>query len=82
MSSNNLTEKQIEVMNMLRSVSVDGVPEDMIDEVVQMMDSKNPTEDQKIGNSDLEIRMRLMDEKDWRKRASLSALLISRGLDN
>lgn len=69
-------------MNMLRSVSVDGVPEDMIDEVVQMMDSKNPTEDQKIGNSDLEIRMRLMDEKDWRKRASLSALLISRGLDN
>ena len=82
MSSNNLTEKQIEVMNMLRSVSVDGVSEDMIDEVVQMMDSKKPIEDQKIGISDLEIRMRLMDETDWRKRASLSALLISRGLDN
>lgn len=69
-------------MNMLRSVSVDGVPEDMIDEVVGMMDSKKPIEDQKNGISDLEIRMRLMDEKDWRKRASLSALLISRGLDN
>lgn len=69
-------------MNMLRSVSVDGVSEDMIDEVVQMMDSKKPIEDQKIGISDLEIRMRLMDETDWRKRASLSALLISRGLDN
>ncbi len=69
-------------MNMLRSVSVDGVPEDMIDEVVQMMDSKNPIENQKIGDSDLDIKMRLMDETDWRKRASLSALLISRGLDH
>ncbi len=69
-------------MNMLRSVSVDGVPEDMIDEVVQMMDSKNPIENQKIGDSDLDIKMRLMDETDWRKRASLSALLISRGLEH
>lgn len=82
MSTNKLTEEQIEVINMLRSVSFDGVPEDTINEITGMLDEKKAIEDQKIGISDLDIRMRLMDETDWRKRASLAALLISRGLDN
>ena len=82
MSTNKLTEEQIEVMNMLRSVSFDGVPEDTINEITGMLDKEKPNNDQKIGISDLDIRMRLMDETDWRKRASLAALLISRGLDN
>jgi len=63
------------------------IPSDKIDEVVNMFESKQKEEsDQgagKITNRDevIELQNELSNEKDWRKRASLSARIISLGLD-
>ena len=78
------TERQIEVSNILRSVSHEGVSPDQLDEIINMIGdaeresvaSQKPKED-----TETSIRMRLLDEGDWRKRAALSALLISKSLE-
>lgn len=79
---NYYSEKQIEAANMLSSVTKDGVPAETIDEIVNMI---GETEQRSTPPADREsddaIRLRLLSETDWRKKASLAAMLISRSLE-
>jgi len=74
------TNQQIEVANLLRA----GTSPDVIDEVLTLMAAAKksintaPTKDS--DDSEMLLRVKILEEKDWRKRASLSALLISKSL--
>lgn len=75
--------KEIEVENILASITTD---QNAIDQVMNLMkdqqDKSNnqPVFHQKINNDD-DIRREIQNESDWRKKASLAALLISRSLE-
>lgn len=75
-------EKQIEVYNILSSMDASS---DAIETIINMLEdkvalTKNPLFIQNK-NNEIEIKMKLLDGKDWRKRASLSAKLISMSLE-
>jgi len=79
------SEKQIEIENILNSVGNGKViPPEVIAEIVEMVENPVKRMTQNLPNiTDFEsdIRIKLLEEKDWRKRASLAALLISRSLE-
>ena len=80
----NYTSKQIEAANLLRSSGNDSISPDVIDEIVDVIGELEQRSDAASSvkeDTDTIIRMKLMDERDWRKRAALSALLISKSLD-
>ena len=75
------SERQIEAANLLS-----GVDPEVVDAVVAMVaeaEQKSAiTAAEKTSKTTEDmIRLKLLDETDWRKRASLSALLISRSLE-
>lgn len=77
---NSYTEKQIEMENLLRSVIGDAK---IIDEIVALAgESEQKTTDIDKSQENIEsiIKMRLLETTDWRKKAALSALLISNNL--
>jgi len=78
MSNIPYTDKQIEVINLLRSVG--DVSPDVVDEVIAMVVDHQKNQQVEKEESEISIRLRLLDEKDWRKRVQLSAMLISKGL--
>ncbi len=59
------------------------IPEDKIDELITNMDDVYEGKLSTAGEVDIsgDIKTRLLYEKDWRKRASLAARLISDDLD-
>ena len=79
-------EQKAEIENILRSVS-DGkeVPQEIITEVMEIINApeKNiPTpEEGGSKSSNIDIRMKMLVEPDWRKRAVLAAEIISRSLE-
>lgn len=79
------TERQVEVANLLRSVGGDGVPNDVVAEIVDMVgEDKRPVEAPSNNDAlqtDALIRLKILEESDWRKKAALTALLISRSLE-
>lgn len=79
------TERQVEVANLLRSVGGDGVPNDVVAEIVDMFgEDKRPVEAPSNNDAlqtDALIRLKILEESDWRKKAALTALLISRSLE-
>ena len=82
--SNSYTEKQMEAYNLLYNVGKDGVSTETLEEIVNMLGeleqgSTTPTPPKE--DSELIIRMKLMEETDWRKKAALSAMLISKSLE-
>jgi len=77
MSSSGYTDTQLEIANALRSLDV---PQSNIDEIISMLKDVKPREETDDQLDDLDIRIKLLSETDWRKRAALSALLISRSL--
>lgn len=74
------SEKQIEVANMLSSIDT---PQAAIDEIINMMiDQKELSVTPLLNNESIDaIKLKLLDEKDWRKRAILAASIISKGLE-
>jgi hypothetical protein len=78
MSVSKYTEEQLEVANALKSLDV---PQQNIDEIIDMITKKKERAEEPQPEDDSLIRMKLMSETDWRKRAALSALLISKSLD-
>lgn len=79
------TNKQMEAANLLRSVSDGkGVPSEVMDEILNML---GDAEQMSINapslkeETELTLKMKLMGETDWRKRASLSAMIISKSLE-
>lgn len=77
------SEKQSEIENLLYSAKDKGeVSPDIIAEILNLVDDPIATPSQPVViESDEDIRMKMMDEKDWRKRAAMAAMLISRSLD-
>ena len=75
----NTNDQVIDIETLLKE---NDVKQEVIDEVVRMFDNKKtliPKEKEDKGEE--AIRMRLLDEKDWRKKASLSARLISKSIE-
>ena len=73
------SNKQIEIANLLKGSS----PE-LVDEAVSMIGEAEKAKLDEVspdGETETNIKMKMMDEPDWRKRASLAAMLISRSLD-
>lgn len=84
MPRDSYTDRQIEVANLLRSISTEG-SEAEIEEILQMVaegEEKGDVSEKKEKEIDtIQIKLKLLDEPDWRKRATLAALLISRSYD-
>ena len=84
MSQVSYTERQTEAANILKDVS----PE-LLDEIVTIVGEaekqnkmqKDYSDRTQKEESDAQIRMNILNESDWRKKASLSALLISRSFE-
>lgn len=84
---NNYSNKQIEVSNLLHGVGKDGgISQDVIDEIVEMVSEESKilaladSSEAKLA-SESQIRMKILNEPEWRKRASLAAMLISKSLE-
>ena len=75
------TDRQIEVETLLRSTG-QNMSEDIIDEILRSVgtDDKFIEEEQTL-NSESLIKLQIVNETDWRKRAILSAMLISKSLE-
>ena len=87
MSVSQYSNNQIEVANLLNSVGKDGqtVPPEIIDEILHLMEESKVSD---IANEQLNkhenevsLRLKIMEEQDWRKKAALCALLISKSLE-
>jgi hypothetical protein len=84
MSNRPYTDRQIEVANLLRSVGGDGVSGEVIAEIIEMVENEKkvaPASPDDALQTDALIRLAIINETDWRKKAQLNALLISRSLE-
>lgn len=84
MPTNTYTNRQIEAANILSSSAKDGVSQEAIDEIVTMIgeaEQKSTDPSQQKEETELSIKFKLLHETDWRKRAALSAMLISKSLE-
>lgn len=82
MSKPPYTDRQIEIANLLRSS--EGMQPEVIDEVLSMVEEDqvaSESQSEAIVVDSTQIRMRMMDEMDWKKRAALAAMLISKSLE-
>ena len=78
---NSYSEKQIEVANILKEIDA---PQAAADEIMNMIadNAKMTIKPPMVTESSEDIiKMKLLDEKDWRKRAILAASLISKSLE-
>jgi hypothetical protein len=83
MSNNSYTDKQIEADNLLRSIGKGEMSAEIIDEIVSIIgESENKTSESLYKKENVDsIKLRLLDEPDWKKRAALAAILISKSLE-
>lgn len=82
MSKAAYTDEQIEIANLLHSVTTEGVPADVVDQVLEMVKARQQPEEQPKVEENIDlIKLKLMDETNWRKRAALGAMLISKSLE-
>lgn len=58
-----------------------GVSEDAMDAVMDVIKSKRPDPIRNTEVSTDDIRVRMLYEPDWRKRAQLAAMIISKNLE-
>ena len=74
-----LIEQQNRIIEKMEEL---GYPSHEIDEVVATLDRivKEASPHEGVDASVVEIKRQILNEKDWRKRASLAAFLISREL--
>lgn len=73
-------EKQIEVENLLRSV--DGkMSSEQIEEILGYIKKEDVFLDGKKKETVDELKLKLLDETNWRKRASIAAMIISKDLE-
>lgn len=77
------SEKQIEIANLLNSIGKQELPPEVVEEVVSMVgdaERETPPAAAPEDNSEDLIKLKLLYEDDWKKRAILSAMLISKKL--
>jgi hypothetical protein len=83
MPATSYSNRQIEAANLLRSTEREEVSSEVIDEIVTMIGEaekgklKLPSQEDE---TEINIKMKLLNETDWRKRAALSAMIISNSL--
>lgn len=72
------TERQIEIANLMQ-----GVDPEVVDEIVASVEreQREGKEETMKEDTELLIKLQILHETDWRKRAALSALLISKSLE-
>ena len=81
------TSRQIEAQNLLQSVSGEGVSSNIIDEIIRTIgeaeQSSNGSAVVKQEDTESLLKQRLSDvpADDWRKRASIAAMIISSKID-
>jgi hypothetical protein len=83
MVNHSYTDKQIEAANLLKSVG-DNLSQEAADEIINMVGEaeKNPSiAPAEKDNTEAIIKLKLLEEKDWKKRAILSAMIISKSLE-
>lgn len=83
--SSTYSNRQIEVANLLRSTEREEVTSDVIDEIMAIIEDAEAVKsnDEKRDTSEVAeeaLRMQILNEPDWRKRASMAAMIISRNL--
>ena len=76
-------EKQNEIESLLYSgKGKEEIPPDIIDEILNLVDNPVATPSQPlVVENDETLRMKIMNESDWRKRAAMAAMVLSRSLD-
>lgn len=75
------TERQIEIANLVNSTG--DIPAGTMDEILAIVeDAERRTMPAQLDKTETvdQIKMRIMNEPDWRKRAALSAMIISNSL--
>lgn len=81
------TDKQIRAGDLLEDVTINGdkIPSEIISQIVEIIGEKGEsyqsTPLSETQNATDIIRIQMQNEPDWRKRAAMAALLISRSLD-
>ena len=75
------SDKQLHAQELLSEMGE--VPEASREEIMKLLEDEDTGAEQEHNRElvDMQIKMRMMEETDWRKRASLAALLISRSFD-
>lgn len=75
------SDKQTEAANLLRDTDA---PQEAIDEIMNLFADAERLSLRPVMKADESVEMiklKLMDEPDWKRRAQLAALLISRSLE-
>ena len=75
--------KQLQVETLLRAMDgKEAVPQGVIDEIMGMLnDAPSENEKQNTGATEEALKLKMAEEPDWRKRASLAAMIISKSLE-
>lgn len=85
MAKSKFSDKQIEIANLLKSATEGAVSPTLINEILSIVDKIERESSVSISQKDTQdikaiIKMKLLSEKDWKKKAQLSAMLISLNL--
>lgn len=73
------TDKQLEAVEILKNVDV---PAHLIDDILKLVEDPSQTEGLLIDKQSItDIKLKMVDEKDWRKKAVMAAMLISKNLE-
>ena len=84
---NSYTNNQIEAVNLLRSITNEEASAEVIEEIITLVGKaeKQNADGILIGGLGAEsaeiIKLKMMDEPDWRKKAALAAMIISKNLE-
>lgn len=76
-------DNQVQAENLLGASLSEGISQSTIDEIIAMLGEENQiviTEDTQRNTEEL-LKMKMMDEPNWRKKAIFSAMIISNNLD-
>lgn len=73
------TEKQIEIANLINSIG--DVPAGTMDEILAIVETSKQNETITTPDeTETQLKTRILNEPDWRKRVALSAMIISNSL--
>lgn len=79
-----LSERQLEIENLLRSANKgEAIPDNVIAEIIEMVEKPISPAEGRLPESNIEetIKLKMLEEPDWRKRAQMAAMLISKSLE-
>jgi hypothetical protein len=83
MSKESYTNKKIEIENILNSVGDGKISTEKINEIIDLVgDTKDETNQPQKEEAIESIKLRLLEESDWRKKVVLAAMIISKSLED